>query len=62
MFINESFFSPPEESDDADGCCINVDVELASPTTYNKEGATYEKPRNNSCAVALGGIPGESND
>ena len=39
-FTNGSFFSPPEESEEAEGCCISVDVELASLTTYNNEGAT----------------------
>ena len=34
---------------------------LALPVpSIKRPGATYEKPRNNSCAVALGGTPGES--
>ena len=55
-----SFLSPPEESEEADVWCKSVDVELASSITYNNEGATYENPLKSSCAVALGGIPGES--
>jgi hypothetical protein len=34
-----SALSPLEESEEADACCIRVDVELASLTTYSKEGA-----------------------
>ena len=38
---------------------VSVLAALLIPST-RRPGATYEKPRNNSCAVALGGTPGES--
>ena len=55
--LSSSFLSRPDGSD---GWLISVEVELASFTTYNKVGATYENPLKSSWAVALGGIPGES--
>ena len=38
---------------------VSVLAALLIPST-RRPGATYEKPRNNSCAVAPGGTPGES--
>ena len=55
--LSSSFLS---RLDGSDGWFISVEVELASFTTYNKVGATYENPLKSSWAVALGGIPGES--
>ena len=55
--LSSSFLS---RLDGSEGWLISVDVELASFTTYNKVGATYENPLKSSWAVALGGIPGES--